>query len=74
MKPFDICFIDADSLIYRLALKTEISLKLAKTYYDKEIESIQWDTCAEEVKVTLGMMYIQITKVTVRRMKTLILP
>jgi hypothetical protein len=53
MKPFDICFIDADSLIYRLALKTEISLKLAKTYYDKEIESIQWDTCAEEVKVAL---------------------
>ena len=52
-RPFDVCFIDADSLIYRLALKTEISLKLAKTYYDKEIESIQWDTCAEEVKVAL---------------------
>ena len=52
-KPFEICFVDADSLIYRLALKTEISLKLAKTYYDKEIESIQWDTCAEDVKVAL---------------------
>ena len=52
-KPFDICFIDADSLIYRIALKTDISLSKAKEYYDKEIESIVWDTCSEEVKVAV---------------------
>ena len=26
-KPFDKCFIDADSIIYRIALKTDIDLK-----------------------------------------------
>ena len=52
-KPFDICFVDADSLIFRIALKTDISLSTAKSYYDKEIESIVWDTCSEEVKVAV---------------------
>ena len=53
MKPFDICFVDADSLIYRIALKSDVTLKKAKEYYDKEIENIEWDTCAAEVKVAL---------------------
>ena len=52
-KPFAICFVDADSLIFRIALKTDISLSTAKSYYDKEIESIQWDTCSEKIKVAV---------------------
>ena len=51
-KPFDKCFIDADSLIYRIALKT-ISLRKAKEYYDKAIEDIEWKTCSTETKVAL---------------------
>jgi len=51
--PFDICFIDADSIIYRIALKTDISLKKAMDYYDKAIEDIEWNTVATEVKVAL---------------------
>tara|TARA_R100001369_G_scaffold32548_1_gene57180 strand:+ start:440 stop:673 length:234 start_codon:yes stop_codon:yes gene_type:complete len=52
-KPFDKCFIDADSLIYRIALKTDISLKTAMEYYDKAIEDIEWATVASETKVAL---------------------
>mgnify|MGYP003679298307 FL=1 len=51
-KPFDKCFIDADSLIYRIALKG-ISLETAKKYYDEEIEKIVWDTCSSEVFVAI---------------------
>jgi hypothetical protein len=51
-KPFDKCFIDADSLIFRIALK-DITLKLAKEYYDKAIEDIVWNTCSDEVFVAL---------------------
>ena len=39
-RPFDKCFIDADSLIYRIALKG-VSLETAKKYYDEEIEKSQ---------------------------------
>ena len=53
MKSFDICFIDADSLIYRIALKSDVTLKKAQSYYSKEIENIEWDTGAKEVKVAL---------------------
>ena len=52
-KPFDICFVDADSLIYRIALKTDLSLKVATGYYDKAIEDIEWATVAKETKVAL---------------------
>jgi hypothetical protein len=52
-KPFDICFVDADSIIYRIALKTDIDLKKAMKYYDKAIEDIEWGTCSTETKVAL---------------------
>ena len=52
-KPFDICFVDADSIIYRIALKTDISLKKAMEYYDRAIEEIQWETCSGKVFVAL---------------------
>jgi len=52
-KPFDKCFIDADSIIYRIALKTDISLKKAMEYYDRAIEEIQWETCSGRVYVAL---------------------
>ena len=52
-KPFDKCFIDADSIIYRIALKTDIDLKQAMEYYDKAIEDIEWETCSTETKVAL---------------------
>ncbi len=52
-KPFDICFVDADSLIYRIALKTDIDLSTAKEYYDKAIEDIEWNTCSTVTKVAL---------------------
>ena len=51
-KPFDKCLIDADSLIYRIAMKG-ISLETAKKYYDEEIEKIGWDTCSSEVFVAV---------------------
>ena len=50
--PFEICFVDADSLIYRIALK-DISLSTATKYYDKAIEDIEWATAATEMKVAL---------------------
>ena len=52
-KPFEICFVDADSIIYRIALKTDLTLKKAKEYYDKALEDIQWDTVSDEIKVAL---------------------
>jgi hypothetical protein len=52
-KPFDKCFIDADSIIYRIALKTDIDLRKAMEYYDKAIEDIEWETCSTETKVAL---------------------
>jgi len=52
-KPFDKCFVDADSLIYRIALKTDIGLSKAMDYYDKAIEDIEWATIAGETKVAL---------------------
>ena len=52
-KPFSICFVDADSIIYRIALKSDISLAKATEYYDKAIEDIEWATVAAEVKVAL---------------------
>ena len=52
-KPFSMCFVDADSLIFRIALKTDITLKLAKEYYDRAIEDIVWNTCSDEVFVAL---------------------
>ena len=52
-KPFDQCFVDADSIIYRIALKTDISLKKAMEYYDRAIEEIQWETCSGKVFVAL---------------------
>jgi len=52
-KPFDKCFVDADSIIYRIALKTDISLKKAMEYYDRAIEEIQWETCSGRVYVAL---------------------
>jgi len=55
-KPFDICFVDADSLIYRIALKSDISLSTATKYYDKAIEDIEWATVAKETKVALKGM------------------
>ena len=51
-KPFAKCFVDADSLIFRIALK-DITLKLAKEYYDRAIEDIVWNTCSDEVFVAL---------------------
>lgn len=51
-KPFDKCFIDADSIIYRIALK-DIALDQAKSYYDEEIEKIGWDTCSSELFVAI---------------------
>ena len=51
-KPFDKCFIDADSIIYRIAMK-DISLETANKYYDEEIEKIGWDTCSSEVFVAI---------------------
>ena len=51
-RPFDKCFIDADSLIYRIALK-EITLETAKKYYDEAIETIGWDTCSSEIAVAV---------------------
>ena len=52
-EPFNWCFIDADSLIYRIALKSDISLKTAKAYYDKAIEDIEWAVMSKETKVAL---------------------
>ena len=52
-KPFDKCFVDADSIIYRIALKTDISLKQAMEYYDRAIEDIEWSTCSGKVFVAL---------------------
>mgnify|MGYP003664392353 FL=1 len=52
-KPFDQCFVDADTIIYRIALKTDISLKKAMEYYDRAIEEIQWETCSGKVFVAL---------------------
>ena len=52
-KPFSICFVDADSIIYRIALKSDISLDKAMEYYDKAIEDIEWATVATETKVAL---------------------
>ena len=51
-KPFDVCFIDADSIIYRIAV-TSSSVAQGKKYYEKAIEDIQWDTCSDEVKVAV---------------------
>ena len=51
--PFDKCFVDADSIIYRIALKTDISLKQAMEYYDRAIEDIEWNTCSGKVFVAL---------------------
>ena len=51
-RPFDKCFIDADSIIYRIALK-DITLDLAKKYYDEEIENIGWDTCSSDIAVAV---------------------
>ena len=52
-KPFEICFVDADSIIYRIALKTDLTLKKATEYYDKAIEDIEWATVSSEIKVAL---------------------
>jgi len=51
-KPFDKCFVDADSLIFRIALK-DITLKVAKEYYDQAIEEIVWNTNSSNVSVAL---------------------
>ena len=51
-KPFDKCFVDADSLIFRIALK-DITLKVAKEYYDQAIEEIVWNTNSSNVAVAL---------------------
>ena len=51
-KPFDKCFIDADSIIYRIALK-DITLDQAKKYYKEEIENIEWETCSSEIAVAI---------------------
>jgi hypothetical protein len=51
-RPFDKCFIDADSIIYRIALK-EITLDEAKEYYTESIERIGWDTCSSEILVAV---------------------
>jgi len=51
-KPFDKCFIDADSIIYRIALK-DIALDQAKKYYDEELEGIGWETCSSELFVAI---------------------
>ena len=45
--PFEKCFIDADSIIYRIAVTSD-SVAQAKKYYDKAIEDIIWDTAADE--------------------------
>ena len=52
-KPFEICFVDADSIIYRIALKTDLTLKKAKEYYDKALEDIEWATVSSEIRVAL---------------------
>ena len=52
-EPFKWCFVDADSLIYRIALKTDLSLKKAKEYYDKALEDIDWVVTAKVTKVAL---------------------
>ena len=52
-EPFKWCFVDADSLIYRIALKTDLSLKKAKEYYDKALEDIDWVVTAKQTKVAL---------------------
>ena len=49
---FKKCFIDADSIIYKIAYKSR-SVKEAKKTYDKAIEDIQWDTNSDEVFVAL---------------------
>ena len=41
--PFQKCFVDADSIIYRIAV-TSSSVAQGKKYYDKAVEDIQWDT------------------------------
>ena len=51
-KPFYKCFVDADSLIFRIALK-DITLKVAKEYYDQAIEEIVWNTNSSNVSVAL---------------------
>ena len=45
--PFQKCFIDADSIIYRIAVTSD-SVAQAKKYYDKAIEDIVWDTASDE--------------------------
>ena len=63
-KPFDVCFIDADSIIYRIAV-TSSSVAQGKKYYEKAIEDIQWDTCSDEVKVAVkGKGNFRYTKVS----------
>ena len=49
---FKKCFIDADSIIYKIAYKST-SVKEAKKMFDKAIEDIQWDTNSDEVYVAL---------------------
>jgi len=51
-KPFDKCFVDADSLIFRIALK-DIPLATAQKYYNKAIEDIEWTTGCDEAQVAL---------------------
>ena len=51
-KPFDRCFVDADSLIFRIALK-DIPLATAQKYYNKAIEDIEWTTGCDEAQVAL---------------------
>ena len=50
--PFQKCFVDADSIIYRIAV-TSSSVAQGKKYYDKAIEDIQWDTCSDEMFVAV---------------------
>jgi len=49
---FKKCFIDADSIIYKIAYKSS-SVREAKKSYEKAIEDIQWDTNSDEVVVAL---------------------
>jgi len=51
-KPFEKCFVDADSIIYRIALTTT-TIAQGKKYYEKAIEDIQWDTCSDEIFVAV---------------------
>ena len=40
---FDKCFVDADSIIFRIAITTD-SITQAKSYYDKALDAIMRDT------------------------------